>query len=296
VRLQNLGYATTIHRAQGVTVDHAHVLATPGMSREALYVAMTRGRDTNHAYVATDAVDPDCDQLPDPAGSPSPREILSRILATTGGELSATQTLAQRHADATSLARLAPIRTTLIAELQAREQGQHASLAHADNRSTSSEAEPARQLVTASATDRHGPAEASRPESDTPEGDDGGRAVPDAATSRLVERPDSVADAIREIDDLLGDQLSSSPSTDVASRPSWMPPWQGQRANPSDRQKWVADLGLLNRYGQRPDSTVEPGHARPDGLDATGRIRGPEPYVAEASPDSLTHDPWVVTR
>ncbi len=32
-----LGYATTIHRAQGLTVEQAHVLAAPGMTRKALY-------------------------------------------------------------------------------------------------------------------------------------------------------------------------------------------------------------------------------------------------------------------
>jgi ATP-dependent exoDNAse (exonuclease V) alpha subunit len=53
-----LGYATTVHRAQGLTADTAFVLVRPGMSREALYVAMTRGRDANYAYVATDLPDP----------------------------------------------------------------------------------------------------------------------------------------------------------------------------------------------------------------------------------------------
>ena len=46
--LGHLGYATTTHRAQGITVDRAHVLAAPGMARENLYVAMTRGRHDNH--------------------------------------------------------------------------------------------------------------------------------------------------------------------------------------------------------------------------------------------------------
>ncbi|MGY2737211.1 Ti-type conjugative transfer relaxase TraA [Sphingomonas sp. UYP23] len=39
------GYAATIHKSQGVTVDRSHVLATPGMDRHAAYVALSRHRD-----------------------------------------------------------------------------------------------------------------------------------------------------------------------------------------------------------------------------------------------------------
>ncbi|MBE5075087.1 Ti-type conjugative transfer relaxase TraA [Erythrobacteraceae bacterium E2-1 Yellow Sea] len=39
------GYAATIHKSQGVTVDRAHVLATPGMDRHAAYVGLSRHRD-----------------------------------------------------------------------------------------------------------------------------------------------------------------------------------------------------------------------------------------------------------
>jgi Ti-type conjugative transfer relaxase TraA len=39
------GYAATIHKSQGVTVDRAHVLATSGMDRHSAYVALSRHRD-----------------------------------------------------------------------------------------------------------------------------------------------------------------------------------------------------------------------------------------------------------
>ncbi|EQB32601.1 Ti-type conjugative transfer relaxase TraA, partial [Sphingobium ummariense] len=39
------GYAATIHKSQGVTVDQGHVLATPGMDRHAAYVALSRHRE-----------------------------------------------------------------------------------------------------------------------------------------------------------------------------------------------------------------------------------------------------------
>lgn len=39
------GYAATVHKAQGVTVDQVHVLATPGLDRHAAYVALSRHRE-----------------------------------------------------------------------------------------------------------------------------------------------------------------------------------------------------------------------------------------------------------
>ena len=38
------GYAATTHKAQSITVDRAHVLATPGMDRHLAYVALSRHR------------------------------------------------------------------------------------------------------------------------------------------------------------------------------------------------------------------------------------------------------------
>ncbi len=49
-----LGYATTITRAQGMTVDTGHVLVDDTLSRSQLYVAMTRGRHLNAAHVVVD--------------------------------------------------------------------------------------------------------------------------------------------------------------------------------------------------------------------------------------------------
>lgn len=112
----DLAYATTTHRAQGITVDRAHVLAHAGMTRENLYVAMTRGRDANHVYGAVDTLDTDCDDLPDPHAALDARDILTTILATTGAEQSATATIAARQDEAVSLRRLEPIRRSLYAD------------------------------------------------------------------------------------------------------------------------------------------------------------------------------------
>jgi hypothetical protein len=48
------GYAATFHKAQGVTVDHAHVLATPGMDRHSAYVGMSRHRDDVQLHYGRD--------------------------------------------------------------------------------------------------------------------------------------------------------------------------------------------------------------------------------------------------
>ena len=46
-----LGYATTVHSAQGVTADTTHAILGEGTTRSMLYVAMTRARDANTAYL-----------------------------------------------------------------------------------------------------------------------------------------------------------------------------------------------------------------------------------------------------
>lgn len=48
------GYAATFHKSQGVTVDQAHVLATPGMDRHSTYVGLSRHRDSVHLHYGRD--------------------------------------------------------------------------------------------------------------------------------------------------------------------------------------------------------------------------------------------------
>jgi ATP-dependent exoDNAse (exonuclease V) alpha subunit len=44
----------TCHKAQGVTVDTALLYGTGALSREAGYVALSRGRTSNHLFVPDD--------------------------------------------------------------------------------------------------------------------------------------------------------------------------------------------------------------------------------------------------
>ena len=48
------GYAATFHKSQGVTVDQAHILATPGMDRHSAYVGMTRHRENAQLHYGRD--------------------------------------------------------------------------------------------------------------------------------------------------------------------------------------------------------------------------------------------------
>ncbi|MGN6243834.1 MAG: MobF family relaxase [Motilibacteraceae bacterium] len=95
-----LGYAATIHLAQGTTVDTTHTVLTGTESREQLYVALSRGRAANHLHLAPaddgggdDAAHP---ALPRPArqDASDPLELLRTVLARTDARPSAFSTLA----------------------------------------------------------------------------------------------------------------------------------------------------------------------------------------------------------
>ena len=103
----HLAYATTAHRAQGMTVDVCHAAITADTSHEQLYVAATRGRNGNHLWVA---VDSDRDVVRDLEDLPAPEEILSRVLERKDPDrLSAHQAIEDSLRDISSLARLGAI-------------------------------------------------------------------------------------------------------------------------------------------------------------------------------------------
>ncbi len=108
MRLQNLGYAITAHRAQGVTTDTAHAVVTATTTRENCYVSMTRGAHSNHAYVAVDREDAE-HGVPHPGDNPNvtARSILYGVLQHTGAELSAHETIAAEQDRWGSIAQLA---------------------------------------------------------------------------------------------------------------------------------------------------------------------------------------------
>ncbi|WP_377642285.1 MobF family relaxase [Oryzobacter terrae] len=96
-----LGYATTIHGAQGLSVDTAHGLLTGEETRQQLYTMLTRGADANHLYVkVVGNGDPEDVTLPQNLLPPTATDILEDILARDEAPLSATTT-AEHEASAT---------------------------------------------------------------------------------------------------------------------------------------------------------------------------------------------------
>ncbi|MFN2539007.1 MAG: AAA family ATPase [Mycobacteriales bacterium] len=104
------GWAATIDGSQGATCDVGLVLARPGLDREHLYVALTRGRHANHAYLTPDPTDRADGDIPPPTKHrlEGPEELerdclrmLHTALATSGAQDSALTAL-QNARDAAS--------------------------------------------------------------------------------------------------------------------------------------------------------------------------------------------------
>ncbi len=115
----DLGYAITTHRAEGSTVDNAHaIVRSRSMTREALYVAMTRGRHSNIAYVATDRAQLE-DHQKASIEEPTAGDILRAVLQHSGSEISAHETLTAEQDTWGSLAQLVAEYETIAQYAQA---------------------------------------------------------------------------------------------------------------------------------------------------------------------------------
>ena len=88
-----LGYACTIHGAQGVTADVLHGIATGAETRQKLYTMLTRGRYANHVHLEV-VGDGDAHSLirPEAIIPPTATDVLERILARDEENTSATTT------------------------------------------------------------------------------------------------------------------------------------------------------------------------------------------------------------
>lgn len=99
-----LGYASTINAAQGMTAGGrdaegtCHIVGSDRLSRQQLYVALTRGRTENHLYVSTAEADPHRILTPKATHPPTAVDILTAILGRDGAQQSA-HTLAAADTD-----------------------------------------------------------------------------------------------------------------------------------------------------------------------------------------------------
>ena len=99
-----LGYASTVHTAQGVTADTVHGVVTGGESRQQLYTMVTRGRSANHLYVSVVGDgDPHTLTRPDTILPSTATELLEQILARDGSPRSASTLLGEQQAPAVRL-------------------------------------------------------------------------------------------------------------------------------------------------------------------------------------------------
>ncbi|MGV7254584.1 MobF family relaxase [Mycobacterium kansasii] len=86
-----LGYAATIDSAQGLTAKFAcHVVGAAHLTRQLLYVALTRGRVENHIYLSTAEADPHRVLTPKATHPDTAVDVLSKALARDGSQVSAT--------------------------------------------------------------------------------------------------------------------------------------------------------------------------------------------------------------
>ncbi len=113
-----LGYASTVHAAEGLTVDTSHTVVTPGTNLCALYTAVTRGATDNTIYGATQTIP--ADAAPGTVNETSRRDPLAMLAAGierdqpdlaaivqaehSQSEATSLRTIGERFADACELA------------------------------------------------------------------------------------------------------------------------------------------------------------------------------------------------
>ena len=125
-RSAELAYAGNVYVAQGRTVDTAHVFVDASLSRESLYVAMTRGREATTAHVVTG---PSPARGQEPMAQADPLAVMAEVMDRTESAWTATEVMREAQAYATdsghlltmySAATRSEAYAVIDAELQAR--------------------------------------------------------------------------------------------------------------------------------------------------------------------------------
>ncbi|SUD49522.1 Dtr system oriT relaxase [Nocardia otitidiscaviarum] len=155
-----LGYATTVHRSQGMTVDRAYLLMNKALGRALAYVGLTRGKSWNGVYIATDtAPDPGIEIQPDDPDEPiTERDIWLRVLAREDDNLTATEVMRAEQArisDPTRLRQIYHEITATLADTRGRDLLERALPVAIYHEISNSEGFPA-LLATIAVADQHG--------------------------------------------------------------------------------------------------------------------------------------------
>jgi conjugative relaxase-like TrwC/TraI family protein len=99
-----LGYASTVHTAQGVTADTMHGVVTGEESRQQLYTMLTRGRTANHIYLSVVGhADQHTLTRPDTIRPSTATELIEQILARDVSPRSASTLLGEQQDPAVRL-------------------------------------------------------------------------------------------------------------------------------------------------------------------------------------------------
>ena len=114
-----LGYACSVWSAQGRTVSTAHAVVGVGMTREALYVAATRGSESNRLYVDIEPEPANAGMDHGPAERLGAREVLLAVASRRGADISAHEAMASEWAKTASFEQLAKEHQSLVATAMA---------------------------------------------------------------------------------------------------------------------------------------------------------------------------------
>ncbi|TQL67207.1 conjugative relaxase-like TrwC/TraI family protein [Nocardioides albertanoniae] len=103
-----LGYASTVHTAQGLTADVVHGIVDGREDRQMLYTMLTRGRRENHVHLVLEPIDPvEADRrqcmLPGLQEQLTAIQILDDVVGRDGAAVSATTTLRRGRSWSTQL-------------------------------------------------------------------------------------------------------------------------------------------------------------------------------------------------
>jgi hypothetical protein len=107
-----LGYATTVHGAQGQTVDTGHTVLSGTESRQLLYVAVTRGRRENHLYLDLTVPGEDAVMTVEAQRPSTAVEVLTRVIERDDSAVSATTAHRQEHDPVPCCTKRAPSTST----------------------------------------------------------------------------------------------------------------------------------------------------------------------------------------